>query len=302
MSAIADTHTANALPGSEFPLGATVTDAGTNFAVASEVADGMLLCLFDQAGAETQIPMRDYDAGVWHVLVPGVGAGQAYGYRATGPYDPAHGIRCNPAKLLLDPYARAFTGDVTFGPEVLGFSASDPDEPGDADSAASVPRSLAVAEEPFPWRDSARAKHTYADTIIYEVHVKGFTMRHPDVPPELRGTYAGLGHQAAIAHLAGLGVTAVELLPVHQSIPEAFLPQRGLTNYWDITRSGISPPTRATRPRSGPGSQAGRRASSRPWWMRCTRPGSRSSSTWSTTTPPRGTSTARPSASAAWTT
>ena len=242
MSAIADTQTAAALPGSEFPLGATITDAGTNFAVASEVADGMLLCLFDEAGAETRIPIQDRDAGVWHVFVPGVGAGQAYGYRATGPYDPAHGIRCNPAKLLLDPYARAFTGDVTFGPEVLGFSASNPDAPSDADSAASVPRSLVVIEEPFPWRDSARATHTYADTIIYEVHVKGFTMRHPDVPPELRGTYAGLGHQAAIAHLTGLGVTAVELLPVHQSIPESFLVQRGLTNYWGYNTIGYFAP------------------------------------------------------------
>jgi len=113
--------------------------------VASEVADGMTLCLFDQAGTETQVPMRDYDAGVWHVLVPGAGAGQAYGYRATGPWDPARGIRCNPAKLLLDPYTRAFTGDVTFGPEVLGYSAGDPDAPSDTDSAASVPRSLVGA-------------------------------------------------------------------------------------------------------------------------------------------------------------
>ena len=242
MSATADTRTVNTLPGSEFPLGATVTDAGTNFAVASEVADGMTLCLFDQAGAETQIPMRDYDAGVWHVLVPGVGAGQAYGYRAAGPWDPARGIRCNPAKLLLDPYARAFTGNVTFGPDVLGYSAGNPDAPSAADSAASVPRSLVVADEPFPWQGKVRAKHRYADTIIYEVHVKGFTMHHPEIPPELRGTYAGLGHQAAITHLTGLGITAVELLPVHHSIPEAFLPQRGLTNYWGYNTIGYFAP------------------------------------------------------------
>jgi len=242
VSAVTTPQPTEALPGSEFPLGATVTDAGTNFAVASEVAEGMTLCLFGQAGAETQIPMRDYDAGVWHVLVPGVRSGQAYGYRATGPWDPARGIRCNPAKLLLDPYARAFTGDVRFGPEVLGYADGDPDVPSDADSAASVPRSLVVAEESFPWQDRARAKHTYADTIIYEVHVKGFTMRHPEVPPELRGTYAGLGHQAAIAHLIGLGITAVELLPVHQSIPEAFLPQRELTNYWGYNTIGYFAP------------------------------------------------------------
>ena len=229
MSAITDTQVVNALPGSEFPLGATVTEAGTNFAVASEVANGMMLCLFDQAGTETQIPMRDYDAGVWHVLVPGVGPGQAYGYRTTGPWDPARGIRCNAAKLLLDPYARAFTGDVTFGPEVLGYSGGDPDAPSGADSAASVPRSLVVAEEPFPWRDAARTRRRYADTVIYEVHVKGFTMRHPGIPEELRGTYAGLGHEAAIGHLHDLGVTTVELLPVHQNVPESFLLDRGLS-------------------------------------------------------------------------
>jgi isoamylase len=235
-------QSADALPGSEFPLGATVTGAGTNFAVASTVADGMALCLFDAAGTETQIPMRDYDADTWHVFVPGVGAGQAYGYRAAGPYDPARGVRCNPAKLLLDPYARAFSGAVTFGPEVYGYSASDPGAASDADSAASVPRSLVVAGEPFPWRDNSRARHSYADTVIYEVHVKGFTMRHPEVSPELRGTYAGLGHEAAIAHLIDLGVTAVELLPVHESIAEAFLPQRGLTNYWGYNTIGYFAP------------------------------------------------------------
>jgi isoamylase len=230
------------LPGSQFPLGATVTDDGTNFAVASEVADGMVLCLFDAAGAETSIPMRDYDAGVWHVFVPGAGPGQAYGYRAMGPYDPAQGVRCNPAKLLLDPYARAFTGAVTFGPDVLGYSVSDPGSPSTIDSAASMPRSLVVAGESFPWRDGAHARRTYADTVIYEVHVKGFTMRHPGVPPELRGTYAGLGHDAAIAHLLDLGVTAVELLPVHQSIPESFLVDRGLTNYWGYNTIGYFAP------------------------------------------------------------
>jgi glycogen operon protein len=242
MNAMPAGQATSTLPGSQFPLGATVTGAGTNFAVASEVADGMILCLFGGKGAETRIPMRDYDAGVWHVFVPGAGAGQPYGYRATGPYDPAAGVRCNPAKLLLDPYARAFTGAVAFGPEVLGYSASEQDAPSEADSAASMPRSLVVAGESFPWREDAHARHTYADTVIYEVHVKGFTMRHPGVPPELRGTYAGLGHEAAIAHLLGLGVTTVELLPVHESIPEAFLPQRGLTNYWGYNTIGYFAP------------------------------------------------------------
>ena len=241
--------------GSQFhALGATISGGGTNFAVASGVADGMTLCLFDGAGAETQIPLRDYDDGVWHAFVPGIGAGQAYGYRAAGPYDPARGVRCNPAKLLLDPYARAVHGTVTFGPEVLGYAAGDPDTASTLDSAAQVPRSLVVdethrgSEVPAPW-------HRYADTVIYEVHVKGFTMAHPGVPPELRGTYAGLGHEAAIAHLLDLGVSAVELLPVHESVSEAFLPQRGLTNYWGYNtigyfapQQGYSAEVRAGRP------------------------------------------------------
>ena len=235
-------QTATALPGSPFPLGATPGEGGTNFAVASAVADGMALCVFDEAGAETQIPLRDYDAGVWHAFVPGIGEGQAYGYRAAGPYDPAGGVRCNPAKLLLDPYARAFSGLVTFGPEVFGYAADGSDTPSAADSAASVPRSLVMAEDAFRWRDGTHPRHRFSDTIIYELHVKGFTMRHPGIPPELRGTYAGLGHEAAIAHLLDLGITAVELLPVHESVPEAFLLQRGLTNYWGYNTIGYFAP------------------------------------------------------------
>jgi len=244
MSTVAATRVPETVPGSQFPLGATVTGTGTgtNFAVTAGVADGMLLCLFDERGTETRIPVQDRDGDVWHVFVPGVGPGQAYGYRATGPYDPARGARCNPAKLLLDPYTRAVSGAVRFGTEVLGYSAADSDEPDDADSAPFVPRSVVVPDEAFPWRDGSFRRRGYQDTIIYEVHVKGFTMRHPGVPPELRGTYAGLGHEAAIAHLADLGVTAVELLPVHESIPEAFLVQRGLTNYWGYNTIGYFAP------------------------------------------------------------
>jgi isoamylase len=245
VTAVAAPQAADTLPGSQFPLGATVTATGTNFAVASDSADGMLLCLFDENGAETRIPFLDRDADVWHVFVPGVGAGQAYGYRATGPYNPAGGIRCHPAKLLVDPYARALTGTVRFGPEVLAGPAGDEDMPNEADSAPSVPRSIVVRDDPFPWRDGSFRRHRYADTVIYEVHVKGFTMRHPEVPPELRGTYAGLGHEAAIAHLKALGVTAIELLPVHESVPEAFLEQRGLTNYWGYNTIGYFAPHQA---------------------------------------------------------
>jgi isoamylase len=229
-----------ALPGSAYPLGATLANGGTNFAVNAGPADGVLLCLFDGAGAETQLPMRDIEADVWHAFVPGVGAGQRYGYRATGPWGLSYGVRCNPAKLLLDPYARAIAGGVTFGPEVLGHADSDPEAPSTLDSAAWVPRGQ-VVDETFNWKN-ARPRHSYADTVIYEVHVKGFTMRHPGVPPELRGTYAGLGHEAAIAHLTDLGVTAVELLPVHENIPEPYLVQRGQTNYWGYNTIGYFAP------------------------------------------------------------
>ena len=241
MTAIQDTQAVLALPGIQFPLGATVQDGGTNFAVAAAGAEAMTLCLFDGSGAETQVPLTDNDAGVWHGFVPGAGAGQAYGYRAAGRYDPGAGLRFNPAKLLIDPYARALHGAVRFGPEVLGYAAGDPDTPSPLDSAGHVPRSL-VIDDTYQWASPPLPRRRYADTVIYEVHVKGFTMRHPGIPPELRGTYAGLGHEAAISHLAGLGVTAVELLPVHESVPEAFLPQRGLTNYWGYNTIGYLAP------------------------------------------------------------
>ncbi len=206
------------LPGRPFPLGATVTPGGTNFAIASGSDQGMLLCLFDVDGHETQLPLRERDADVWHGFVPGVFADQAYGYRAMGPYDPANGWRCNPRKLLLDPYAKATFGSVRFGPELFGYSVDQPDRPSNLDSAGHVPRSL-VVDPHYDWNERPRPHHRYADTIFYEVHVKGFTMRHPDIPPELRGTYAGLAHPAAVKHLVDLGVTAVELLPIHQHVP-----------------------------------------------------------------------------------
>jgi len=240
-----DGHSIVALPGQPFPLGATPGEhlgrTGTNFALASAVASGVTLCLFDAAGAETQIPLTDNDADIWHAFVPGIGPGQSYGYRVDGPWDPAQGLRCNPAKLLLDPYARAISGTVRFGPEVLGQDATDPGKPSTLDSAGHVPRSL-VTDPDFTWHDDQRPWYRYADTVLYEIHVKGFTMRHPDIPPELRGTYAGLGHEAAIAHLLDLGVTTVELLPVHQNVPESFLVARGLTNYWGYNTIGFFAP------------------------------------------------------------
>jgi glycogen operon protein len=247
-----------ALPGRAFPLGATPRDGGTNFAVAS-AADSMVLALFDERGAETRVPLPDFDAGVWHGFLPGVGPGQAYGYRAFGGYDPGSGLRFSPAKLLLDPYAKAFTGAVSFGPEVLGYAQGNPDAPSTLDSAAHMPRSL-VTDQAYVWSGSASPGYSYADTVIYEVHVKGFTMGHPGVPPELRGTYAGLGHKAAIGHLLDLGVTAVELLPVHENVPEDFLVQRGLTNYWGYNTIGYLAPHQgySAEVRAGrPGGQVG---------------------------------------------
>jgi isoamylase len=240
-----DGGTVAALPGAPFPLGATpgvqAGIAGTNFAIASSVAGSVTLCLFDDAGRETRIPVRDNDADAWHVFVPGIGPGQAYGYRIGGPWDPARGLRCNPTKLLLDPYARAISGSVSFGPEVRGQDVADPSRPSALDSATHVPRGL-VVDTRFDWRDASRPWYRYADSVVYEVHVKGFTMRHPGIPAELRGTYAGLGHEAAVAHLTGMGVTTVELLPVHQNVPEEFLVRRGLTNYWGYNTIGYFAP------------------------------------------------------------
>jgi isoamylase len=234
------TTTPRVLPGRPYPLGATPQDGGTNFAVAS-AADGVLLCLFDADGTETQAPLPERDGEIWHGYVPGAGHGQVYGFRATGPYDPRRGLRCNPAKLLLDPYARAIEGEVGSGPEVLGYAMGLPDVPSTLDSAAHVPRSIVVDTE--SGRPAGPRPHTpYADTIVYEVHVKGFTAVHPGVPAELRGTYAGLAHEAAVGHLVDLGVTAVELLPVHHNVPEPFLVGRGLTNYWGYNTIGFFAP------------------------------------------------------------
>jgi isoamylase len=254
-ASVATGAAAVALPGSSYPLGATVRDGGTNFAVAASAADGMLLCLFGPDGGERRIRLADYDAGIWHGFVPGIGVDQAYGYRAEGSYAPADGLRFNPAKLLLDPYARAFAGQVRFGPELFGYTVGDPATPSALDSAGNMPRSL-IADEAYDW-SGVRPRYSYADTVIYEVHVKGFTMRHPGVPEELRGTYAGLGHEAAIGHLRDLGVTTVELLPVHEHVPEQFLVERGLTNYWGYNTIGFFAPhqgySAAARNQGNPG-------------------------------------------------
>ncbi|HEU5110751.1 MAG TPA: glycogen debranching protein GlgX, partial [Micromonosporaceae bacterium] len=241
------------LPGLPFPLGATPGPDGTNFAVVSG-GDGVLLCLFDADGTETQVPLEERDGEIWHAFVPGIRPGQAYGYRVTGPYDPRRGLRCNPAKLLIDPYTRAIDGQVRFGPEVYGHVDGDSWAPSTLDSAGHIPRGL-VVDTSFDWTGRERPQTSYVDTVLYEVHVKGFTAAHPGVPEKLRGTYAGLAHEAALGHLVDLGVTAVELLPVHHNVPERFLLERGLTNYWGYNtigyfapHAGYSAAVRAGRP------------------------------------------------------
>jgi isoamylase len=230
-----------ALPGRPSPLGATPRDGGVNFAVASSVAEAVEVCLVSDSGKESRFRLPDYDGGAWHGFVPGIGLGQAYGFRVHGPYDAARGLRCNPAKLLLDPYTRAVRGEISFGPAMFDYAWDDPDAPSSLDSAGHVPLSL-VTDDAFDWGSDTPPWRDFADTIIYELHVKGFTMRHPDVPPELRGTYAGLAHEAVLGYLTDLGVTAVELLPVHQYVPDDFVLHRGLTNYWGYNTIGYFAP------------------------------------------------------------
>ena len=228
-------------PAARVPLGARRDGGGTSFGLFSSAADSVEVCLFDDVGRETRVDLEQGDASVWEGYVPGVGPGQRYGFRVHGPWDPGSGARCNPAKLLLDPYARAVAGEVEWNPAVYGHVADDPDRIEDTDSAPYVPRSVVVASD-FDWGDDRPPGYPMADSIFYEVHVKGFTKLHPDVPEGLRGTYAGVAHPAAVAHLKRLGVSAVELLPVHQFVHDAQLVARGLRNYWGYQSIGYFAP------------------------------------------------------------
>ncbi|MGI9034260.1 MAG: glycogen debranching protein GlgX [Acidimicrobiales bacterium] len=240
-------------PGSPYPLGATWDGEGTNFALFSEGAQGVELCLFGDGGAETRVPLTEVTALVWHGYVAGVSPGCHYGFRVFGPYDPARGLRFNPCKLVIDPYARAIDGVLNWDDAVFGYRGDDDDVADDRDSAPHVPKSV-VADPLFPWGDDHRPHTPWHDTVIYETHVKGFTARHPGVPEPLRGTYAGLASPAAVDHLVKLGVTAVELLPVHHFVAEHHLVQTGLTNYWGYNTLGYFAP-HATYSASGGGGQ-----------------------------------------------
>ena len=230
-------------PGQPYPLGATYDGVGTNFSLFSEVAERVELCLFDErTGRERRLDMPEVDGYVWHCFLVGIGPGQRYGYRVHGPHDPDAGLRCNPSKLLLDPYAKALDGQVHWGPAVYGYLQDGDDRVrNDADSAPFVPRSV-VTSPWFEWGDDHLLRTPWHETVLYECHVKGFTMRHPEIPPNLRGTYAGLAHPAAIDHLRRLGVTAVELMPVHQFVHDHWLVERGLRNYWGYNSIGFFAP------------------------------------------------------------
>jgi isoamylase len=229
-------------PGRWTPLGATPDEEGTNFALWARGATAVELCLFDDAGRESRLQLDETTFHTWHGFVPGVGAGQRYGYRVHGPWDPYRGGRWNDAKLLLDPYARAIDGEFVLADEVYGHQASHDDTVRDErDSAPYVPRGVVVRDD-FDWGDDRAPQVPWHDTVIYELHVKGFTKQHPAVPEHQRGTYAGLAHPAVIDHLLSLGVTAVELLPVHHFISEPHLLKQGQTNYWGYNSIGYFAP------------------------------------------------------------
>ncbi|AGP54409.1 glycogen debranching protein GlgX [Streptomyces rapamycinicus] len=231
-------------PGQAYPLGATYDGAGTNFAVFSEAAVRIELCLLHDDGSETAVELRESDAFVRHAYLPGIMPGQRYGFRAHGPYEPELGHRCNSAKLLLDPYAKAISGRIDWGEEVYGYHFGRPDKRNDLDSAPHTMASV-VVNPYFDWGDDRPPRTDYHRMVIYEAHVKGLTMRHPRLPEELRGTYAALAHPAIIEHLTELGVTTLELMPVHQFVHDHRLTDEGLTNYWGYNTIGFFAPHNA---------------------------------------------------------
>jgi glycogen operon protein len=233
-------------PGHPFPLGPDWDGYGTNFALFSENAQRVELCLFDADDSETRILLTEREAFNWHCYIPGVGPGQRYGYRVYGDYDPVTGHRFNPHKLLIDPYAKAIEGPVDWSAaNTLPYVPTGEEDADltidDEDDAAAIPKCV-VIDPAFDWEDDRLPNHPWNEMVIYEVHTKGYTKRHPDVRDDLRGTYAGLASEPALAYLQQLGVTAVELLPVHHIIDESFLHDRGLTNYWGYSSIGYLAP------------------------------------------------------------
>ncbi|HYZ67326.1 MAG TPA: glycogen debranching protein GlgX, partial [Mycobacterium sp.] len=240
-------------PGKAYPLGATYDGSGTNFAVFSEAADKVELCLFDN-GTETRVTLPEVDGFVWHGFIPNIEPGQRYGYRVHGPYDPAAGQRCNPNKLLIDPYAKAIDGTFEWNQSLFGYNFGDPDSRNDADSAASMPKAV-VINPYFDWGVDRPPQHEYADTVIYEAHVKGLTQTHPDIPEQIRGTYGAVAHPVIIEHLKSLGVNAIELMPVHHFVNDSTLVEKGLTNYWGYNTIGFLAPDARYSSSPTPGGQ-----------------------------------------------
>ena len=228
-------------PGAPYPLGAAFDGGGTNFSIFSEVAERIELCLLDDAGRERSVPLPERNGLIWHGFLPRVGPGQRYGYRVHGPHDPAAGPRCNPSKLLLDPYAKAVDGRVEWNEALFSYRFGEPDSYNDADSAPYTMTSV-VINPFFDWGNDRPLRIPYNESVIYEAHVKGMTMRHPGVPAALRGTYSGLAHPTMIKHFKQLGVTAVELMPVHQFVHDSTLAERGLCNYWGYNTIGFFAP------------------------------------------------------------
>jgi len=241
-------------PGKAYPLGATYDGFGTNFAIFSEVADRVELCLFDPAGIETRFTLPEVDGLVWHGYLPAAEPGQRYGYRVHGPWDPEQGHRCNPHKLLLDPYAKAIDGRFDWNQSLFGYTFGEPDTRNDDDSAASMPKSV-VINPFFDWGNDRPPQRGYADTVIYEAHVKGLTQTHPGIPDTMRGTYSAIAHPAIIEHLRTLGATAIELMPVHHFANDATLIERGLSNYWGYNTIGFFAPDPKYSAGNTPGGQ-----------------------------------------------
>ena len=228
-------------PGSAYPLGATYDGTGTNFGLFSEAADRVELCLFDDAGTETRIDLPERDAFVWHGYLPNIGPGQRYGFRVHGPYDPENGHRCNPSKLLLDPYAKAVDGDIDWDQACFSYTWGEQDSFNDEDSAPHMSKSVVISPF-FTWDNDRHPRTPYNETVIYEAHVKGLTMTHPDIPEEIRGTYAALAHPVMLEHYKKIGITAVELMPVHQFVHDSHLADRGMRNYWGYNTIGFFAP------------------------------------------------------------